>query len=290
MRDLLDFLAKYSYVMLFLLLEAVSITLLLRFNSYQGSVWLTSANTVAGKVYEWSSSVEAFFHLSDINYRLTARNIMLEQRIAQLEQRATDTIGIGKGATGVGPYTGATSTGNSSFNYIPAKVVSCSLNKKDNLITIDKGEADGVRPDMGVVGGNGIVGTVYMTSPHHSIVIPLLNSHSNISVAIKRRGYYGYLHWTGGDPTRAYVDDVPRHARFALGDLLVTSGYSAIFPAGLLVGQVEHVYNSADGLSYRIGARLATDFGNLRDVMVIDAPLIRRQADLMHAAEDSLKN
>lgn len=281
MRNLLDFLARYSYVLLFLALEAASVTLLLRFNSYHSSVWFTSANTVAGKVYEWSSNVESFFSLTDINYRLTERNIMLEQRVTTLEQRLAAT---GDTATGR-----AIAGADGSYSCIPARVVSNTLHKRDNFITIDKGEADGVRPDMGVVGGNGIVGTVYMTSPHHSIVIPLLNSRSNISVAIKRRGYYGYLHWTGGDPTRAYIDDVPRHARFALGDILVTSGYSAIFPEGLLVGQVEHVYNSADGLSYRIKARLATDFGNLRDVMVINDARIRQQADLMRAAADSLR-
>lgn len=281
MRNLINFIARYSHLALFVLLEAMSITLLLRSNSYQHSVWFTSANGVAGKVGEWSSSVESFFHLVDINYRLTARNIMLEQRITALEQRLE--------AAGDTTATTATTLGGDSYSCIPAKVVGNTLHRKDNFITIDRGEADGVRPDMGVVGGNGIVGTVYMTSQHHSVVISLLNSHSNISVAIKRRGYYGYLHWTGGDPTRAYVDDVPRHARFALGDILVTSGYSAIFPEGLLVGQVEHVYNSADGLSYRIGARLATDFGNLRDVMVIDDERIRHQAELMRAAADSLR-
>ena len=172
---------------------------------------------------------------------------------------------------------------------IPAKVISNSLDKKDNFITIDKGEADGVRKDMGVACGNGVVGVVYMVSKHYAIVIPLLSSKSNVSVTIRNRGYYGYLHWTGGAADLAYVDDIPRHAHFRLGDLVETSGYSSIFPPGIIVGQILHVYNSRDGLSYRVQVKLTTDFGNLRDVCVIDNSAMQERIDLLRNAEDSLK-
>ena len=91
----------------------------------------------------------------------------------------------------------------------------------------------------------------------------MLNRQSNISCTIKDRGYFGYLHWDGGYTDMAYVDDVPRHARFRKGDYVVTSGYSEVFPAGIMVGQVKYVFNSADGLSFRLKVKLATDFGNL---------------------------
>jgi rod shape-determining protein MreC len=173
---------------------------------------------------------------------------------------------------------------------IPAKVVSNSVDKKDNLITIDKGSQDGVKVDMGVACGLGVVGVVYMTSDHYSVVIPVLNSSSSrISCAIRGRGYFGFLHWAGGDASRAYVEDIPRHAQFHRGEWVVTSGYSSIFPAGVMVGQIEKVFNSPDGLSYRLQVKLATDFANLRDVCVINDESVAEQSRLLRAAQDSIK-
>ena len=156
-------------------------------------------------------------------------------------------------------------------------------------MTIDKGRADGVKPDMGVACGNGVVGVVYLVSDHYAVVIPVLNaSSSRISCAIRGRGYFGYLQWYGEDPAVAYVEDVPRHARFKLGDWIVTSGFSSIFPSGVLVGKIEQAYNSRDGLSYKLKVRLSTDFGCLRDVCVISDKSIAERAALQKAAEDSL--
>ena len=142
---------------------------------------------------------------------------------------------------------------------------------------------------MGVVCGTGVVGIVYLTSAHYAIVIPVLNSQSNISCIIQGRGYFGYLHWTGGSISEAYVDDVPRHAHFKLYENVVTSGYSSVFPAGVMVGKILHVYNSTDQMSYRLKVELATDFGKLRDVCVIDNTALSEQADIMRAAEDSIR-
>lgn len=163
------------------------------------------------------------------------------------------------------------------------------VNRYDNLITIDKGSADGVKRDMGVVCGMGVVGIVYLVSEHYSIVIPALNSHSNISCTIQRRGYFGYLRWRGGTSQLAYLEDVPRHAHFKLGDNVVTSGYSSVFPPGVMVGKVLHVFNSADGLSYRVQVKLSTDFARLRDVCLVDDSALQERIDLMRAAQDSIK-
>ncbi|MFC2531134.1 rod shape-determining protein MreC [Segatella oris] len=283
MRNLLDFLVKYSYWFLFFVLEAVSFVLLFQFNSYQGSVWFSSANAVAGKLYETTSAVESYFQLSKINTELTQRNLYLEQRLYKLEKEKSDSV--------------ADSTMENSlllkslqpYRLIPAQVVNMKWGRKDNLLTIDKGEADGIKKDMGVVCGTGVVGIVYLTSAHYSIVIPVLNSQSNISCVIQGRGYFGYLHWTGGDISEAYVDDVPRHAHFKLYENVVTSGYSSVFPAGIMVGKILHVYNSADQMSYRLRVKLSTDFGRLRDVCVVDNTALSEQIEVMRAAEDSIR-
>ena len=283
MKNLIAFLAKYHHWLLFLFLEVVSGVMLFQFNSYQGSVWLTSANAVTGKVYEMRSWVTAFFSLIPENEDLTLRNFYLERQVNQLRTLYTDLT----------QDTTVTERNElqmlSQYKLIPAKVVSNTINRPDNLITINRGKADGVERDMGVACGNGLVGVVYLASEHYAVVIPVLNtSASRISCAIRRRGYFGYLHWTGGDPSVAYVEDIPRHARFKRGEWVETSGYSSIFPPGVLVGQIEKVYNSADGLSYRLKVRLATDFAKLRDVCVISDKHIAERNHLMEAARDSL--
>ena len=282
MRNLIDFLARHNHWFLFILLEVLSFVLLFHYNSYQGSVWFSSANAVSGKVFEWNASVTQYFSLVDVNKTLTERNIYLERQVEQLteqlEKAGRDSTEIERMQTSV----------LKDCNTIPAKVVSCSLNKLNNFITIDKGYADGVRKDMGVVCGTGVVGIVYLVSEHYSVLIPVLSSVSNISCTIRSRGYFGYLHWKGGSPEEAYIDDIPRHARFKLGDVIVTSGYSSEFPPGIVVGKIKHVYNSANGLSYRLKITLSTDFGRLRDVCVINDKEMDRKLEILHAAEDSL--
>lgn len=283
MRNLLAFLAKYNHWFVFILLEVISFALLFRYNSFQGSVFFSSANAVVGKIYEYRSDVTTFFSMSQNNKRLTERNLLLEQEVKTLSQYIArnngDSLVLDKYQKQM----------LKDFRLIPAKVISSSLDKEDNLITLDKGKADGIHEDMGVACGMGIVGVVYMASDHYSIVIPVINKNSNISVTIKKRGYFGFLHWKGGPADIAYIDDVPRHAKFALGDYVITNGYSSIFPPGIMVGKILHVFNSSDGLSYRVQLRLATDFGNLRHVCVIDNTPLKDKAMLLKAAQDSLR-
>lgn len=284
MNNLTEFLAKYKHWFLFVLLEIASLVLLFRFNNYQGSVWFTSANIVAGKVYELSSSVTSYFSMGKLNRELTERNVQLERQVKELSEQLYEKTRDPKFAQ-KGQYRFL-----SDFKLINAKVVSNSLDKEENFITIDKGSWDGVRKDMGVACGNGIVGVVYLVGTHYSIVLPVLNSKSNISCSIQGRSYFGYLRWAGGARNIAYLDDIPRHAKFKLGDRIITSGYSAIFPAGILVGKIKHVYNSEDGLSFRLAVQLSTDFGNLRDVCVIDDATVREKKKVMDAAKDSIKH
>ena len=155
------------------------------------------------------------------------------------------------------------------YQIFKANVIKNSLNKADNYITLDRGTTEGIRPEMGVVDANGVVGIVYKTSPHYSLVIPLLNSKSSISCKIVGSDYFGYLKWEGGNSRFAYLKDLPRHAEFNLGDTVVTSGYSTVFPEGVMVGTVDDMSDSHDGLSYLLKIKLATDFGKVSNVRVI---------------------
>ncbi len=284
MRNLLEFLAKYNHWFVFLVLEVIGLVLLFQYNSYQGSVWFSSANAVSGKLLGWEAEIESFFSMSKVNQELTQRNLYLEQQVKALSDRLTE---VTKDSTWMQRNQLEVLKG---YRLIPAKVVSNTIDRHNNLITIDKGSADGVRQDMGVACGNGVVGVVYMAGPHYSVVIPVLSVASSISCQIRGRGYFGYLHWDGGNARTAYMDDVPRHAHFKLYEWVETSGYSSIFPPGITVGKIIHVYNSPDGVSYRLQVALSTDFGKLRDVCVIDNKPMLEQLEVLRAAQDSLKN
>lgn len=283
MRNLLEFLAKYNHWFVFLILEVVSMVLLFQYNSYQGSAWFSSANAVTGKLYEWDANVETFFSLTKVNQELTQRNAYLEQEV----QKLSDSLVCVTKDSSI--YHRDQFALLRNYRLIPAKVVANSVDKPGNLMTIDKGSADGIRKDMGVISGTGVVGIVYLVAEHYAIVIPVLNTKSNISCMIQNRGYFGYLRWKGGVSDLAYLEEVPRHAHFKLGDYVVTSGYSAVFPPGVRVGRILHVFNSADGLSYRVQLRLSTDFARLRDVCVIDDAAMKERLEIMRAAQDSIE-
>lgn len=284
MRNLLEFLAKYNHWFVFLILEVVSMVLLFQYNSYQGSAWFSSANAVTGKLYEWDANVETFFSLTKVNQELTQRNAYLEQEV----QKLSDSLVSATKDSSI--YHRDQFALLRNYRLIPAKVVANSIDKPGNLMTIDKGSADGIHKDMGVISGTGVVGIVYLVAEHYAIVIPVLSTKSNISCMIQNRGYFGYLRWKGGVSDLAYLEEVPRHAHFKLGDYVVTSGYSAVFPPGVRVGRILHVFNSADGLSYRVQLRLSTDFARLRDVCVIDDTAMKERLEIMRAAQDSIES
>ena len=278
MRNLINFLLKYNYWFLFIVLEVASFVLLFRFNHYQQSAFFTSANVVVGAVYEVSGGISSYFHLKSVNEDLLDRNMLLEQQINNLEkalkERQLDSITINS----------IKEIPQTDYQLFKAHVIKNSLNLADNYITLDKGSLAGIRSEMGVVDGNGIVGIVYETSPSYSVVISILNSKSTISCKIVGSDYFGYLKWEHGDSQYAYLKDLPRHAEFNLGDTVVTSGFSTVFPEGIMVGTVDDMSDSNDGLSYLLKIKLATDFGKLSDVRVIERKGQLEQQELENKA------
>ncbi len=231
-----------------------------------------------GAVYEVSGGISSYFHLKSVNADLLDRNMALEQQITNLEKALRE-------------HQVDSATVNSireipltDYRLFKAHVIKNSLNQADNYITLDQGSSAGIRPEMGVVDGNGIVGIVYETSSSYSLVISVLNSKSNISCKIVGSDYFGYLKWEHGDSRYAYLKDLPRHAEFNLGDTVVTSGFSTVFPEGIMVGTVDDMSDSHDGLSYLLKIKLATDFGKVSDVRVIARNGQQEQKELENKA------
>ncbi|MBP5771785.1 MAG: rod shape-determining protein MreC [Bacteroidaceae bacterium] len=279
MRALLDFISKYYHWLIFMVLEGFSFVLLFQFNHYHSSVWLTTANRVVGQVDAWEQEFLRYIKLGEVNEQLTRRNLILEQNLDILSARLA---ALTHDSTATERLQAERLSG---ITTIPANVVTNSVLRRNNFITIDKGEADGVQPEMGVVCGTGIVGIVYMSSTHYSIVMPLLNSRSRISCRLRGSSFFGYLKWEGSHPLFATLDDIPRHARFKVGDIVETSGFSSVFPRGIFVGKVAKIENSDDGLSYKLRVHLGTDFSCLQQVIVLSQQFQPELRDLEQKAD-----
>lgn len=276
MSNWLEWFRTHLHWLVFLALEAASMVMLFRFNTYHSSVWATQSNVVAGSVLQWESDFHSYLQLREINEQLTHENLVLQYNNQLLRDELLelqhDTTYVER----------LMQEHLQELHYIPARVVSNSVRMKDNVITLNKGARDGVREEMGVVCGTGIVGIVYQVSDHFSLVLPILNSKSNISCRLRDTEYFGSLKWKGGNVLDAYIDDIPRHARFKVGDVVETSGFSSVFPAGIFVGKVSEVLNSPDGLSYELKVRLSCDLAVLRDVNIIDNP-VKAEVDTLNA-------
>ncbi|MCQ2197220.1 MAG: rod shape-determining protein MreC [Bacteroidaceae bacterium] len=266
MAGWIEWFKTHLHWFVFIILEIASLVMLFRFSSYHHSVWATHTNALAGKILEWESNMHSYLQLRQINEQLTYENLVLQynnqllrEELAALKHDTTYVEMLMQEHL-------------ASLNVIPAKVVSNSVREKDNIITLDKGLVDGVRTEMGVVSGTGVVGIIYEVSNHYSLVLPVLNSHSNISVRLRGSEHFGSLKWKGGSVLDAYIDGIPLHARFRVGDIVETSGFSSVFPEGIFVGKVSEVFTSQDGLSFELKVRLSVDLATIRDVNIIDNP------------------
>lgn len=276
MRKLLDFLLEKKHWFLLILFEVISFTLIYRNNSYQRSVMINSANYASGYVLSVAGYVQSYLNLRTINRNLQEQNGQMEMQLLDLQEQIevmqADTVTF-KGAV-------SDSARIFPFQFVIAEVVNNSISQLSNYITINKGRKDGIQPDMGVVSEQGVVGIVSNVSDHFSVIISLLNPKSKLSCKVLGNNSFGYLTWDGRDADYAILEELPRHAEFHKGDTIVTSGYSAIFPSGLIVGVVDDFYKERDDNFYALRVKLATSFSSLQHVRVIQNAYRNEQIEL----------
>ena len=280
MNTLLQFLYKHLSWIVFIVLEIICFVLLFSYNSFQSSVYLSTANEVTARLLNGKNKATTYFGLVDKNQILIEQNAQLQQRIMELEMQNAlhhlDSLSKTEAIRRVH---------RSGYHITPAQIIDKSINKKDNYFTIDRGTADGIAPDMGVMSIDGVVGIVYKCTEHYSLVMPLLNSNSSISCKVSGNNDFGYLQWQGSDSRYAMLYDLPRYSNVEVGDTIVTSGNSSFFPEGIMVGSVEELYPSSDGLSMTLKIALSAHFSQLERVFIMR----KMDAEEMAALKESLK-
>lgn len=278
MRKLIAFLIKYSVAILFLVLEVISLSMIVKNNDYQKSVFFSSSNTWLAGMYEMSNSVVEFFQLKNANESLANENTILKNKLADLEVQlaSIDTTS----------YTKSIHHPDKEIRYISAKVINNSINKTANYITINKGSRDGIGKDMSVINEDGFVGIVSNVSEKYAVVIPIINPKIKINSKFKHNNYTGPVHWEGMDYRFAQLNDIARHVEFSLGDSLVTSGFNIPFPEGILVGTVDDFHIRESDNYYDIKIKLAVNFRTLSYVKVVQYLNFEEQTSLENKAAE----
>lgn len=279
MHSLLSFIFRYRASLIFLLLEVLSFYFIVNNNEYHQAAVINSSNRLVASVMNTTNGVTEYFTLAEVNKRLSEENARLHEILQNglqptdsllykdslaLEALAEDSVNI------ISPTKSRKdSLRMKQYVFMPAKVVSNSVYHAKNYVTIDKGKADGIEKDMGVISPYGIVGKVKDVSEHYAVVTSVLHTDMFVSALVKRSNTLGSIQWNGRNPTIANLNDIPIHINIITGDTIVTSGYSGIYPPGTMIGTVGEVRPEEDAAFYDIDVSLSTEFQALSYVYVV---------------------
>jgi len=270
MRNLLEFLRRNYFILLFLFLETVSLILFFNFNEFQNTAIYNASSTVSGGLNSLFRNFSEYFSLRETNKRLVEELARLHSQLPGAYYRSdryswyhNDTL-----------Y-------KLQYRYISAKVISNSTNKRNNFVMINKGSYQGIKNHMGVILGNRIVGQVVGVSTHFSWIMSMLNKESRISGKIKKNNQLVNIEWPGGNYRHGSVKEIPKHVEVRIGDTIITSGNSDIFPEGILIGTISD-YTVAQDENFNYATILfSTDFNSLGYVEIV--------VDLMRQEKENLK-
>lgn len=278
MRNLFLFLWKYNFFILFLLLEMLCGYLIVRNNNFQRASFINSTNEAAVKVNGVVSAVTEYINLRITNDALSRENAGLKTLMpnvyyvdSAIRRSINDT------------------TLKQQYTFMTAKVINNSINRRNNYLTLDRGSLQGVKPEMGVVCPNGIVGIVKDVSDHYCTVMSFLHKSSLVSSRIKRTQFIGSLKWEGIDASHALLDDIENHVKVAKGDTIITTSFSSVYPEGVLVGIVDNVSPGKGSTFQNISVRLSTEFGSLSYVYIVDNLFKDEQKALEKPIEEEQK-
>lgn len=259
MERLILFVYQYRAFFTFLALEFFCAWLIVENNVYQGTKFFNSSNGIVATMNNFSQSIRDYFQLSEVNRVLAEENASLKETVELQKQQPYPPF---KGASGDSVFM-------KKYEFISAKVVNNHVDFVKNYITIDKGKEAGIEPGMAVISPLGVVGKVKLVSRHYGVVTSILHIDVMVSAVLKRTEHFGTIQWNGLDPDLVDFKYIPRHVAPVVGDTVITSGYNAIFPEGVMVGVIDQVKLKDEALFYEIKVKLSQDFRKLSFVTII---------------------
>ena len=274
MKNLLQIIVRFHFTILFLIIELVCFLLIVNYNNYHKTVFLNSNNAISGGIYDKVTSFSEYINLSTINDQLSNENTLLHNLLAENYKSSADSF-----------FFYEDSLFKQQYIYRSAKVINNSINKQQNYITLNKGKNQGIKPEMGVVANNGVIGIVKSVSDNYSTVLSLLNSRLKISAKIKKNNHHGSLYWDGKDYRKAKLIEIPSHVDIKIGDTITTSSFSSVFPEGILLGTAYEVLPSTGGNFREVIVLISNDFNQLSYVDVIGDLLKNERLELEKEVE-----
>lgn len=275
MQNLIQLLVRYNAILLFLFLQGICFTLIVKFNKEQGAIFTATSNRFSGYLYNARDEVTKHFSFERENNKLAEDNAKL---FSQLEESKFNSI--------IESDTASNSDYQQQYLYTAAHVINNSTNKSNNYLTINRGELHDIKQHNGVIGGKGLVGIVLGVSDRFAIIMSLLHQQTKISVKIKNKGYFGSMVWHGDDSSFMSIEAIPRHAIVSEGDTVITSGYSGIFPGGITVGLVDKVEAISGSSFHKIDVKLSEDMNKVEHVYVVNNLFQEEQNNLEEELED----
>jgi len=276
MQRLIEFLRRYHFILTFLVLEALCIVMIFSSNPVPASWYFSVSNSLRGETQRLYSEVTDYFNLKKANSELTQENQqLLEQLNAFLTLYDTSSLPVMRKV---------------GYDFIPAKVVGNSMYLNKNTMLLNKGQNDGIERDMGVVAPTGLVGIVADVSENYAVVLSLLNKISLISAKINPYNYTGTVYWEGTDTRTVQMRDLPTHIYINIGDTIVTSGFSSIFPEGVMIGTVQSYKIESDKANYKVTIALSTSFASLQWVYIVKNLASVEQKELLSRFEEMEQN
>lgn len=293
MQNLLNFLWKNYAFILFIILELIALSMVVSYG-HQSAVFAYSSNQVGGKVFTSWQSIIHYFNLGIANEQLVEENNRLRKLLPQSfidrDIRVFDTTSLFQDSLltwdTIEQKIIPTDTSIYAFEYIGAKTISNSVHKQKNYLMLNKGYNQGIRENMGVIGPDGVVGIVYSVSKDFSTVVSLLNTKTRISSKLKTNNELGILQWDGKDRNIAQFNSIETYTKIQVGDTIITSGFSHIFPEGISLGSIKDYHQKTGSNTYHISVKLSTQFSKLQYVTIVKNRFYDEQIILEKSLED----
>lgn len=273
MRNLVQLILKYHFLIIFVVLQLFAFYLLVSGNNYQNNKFTNLTGDVSGSVLEHYHNFTNYIHLNEKNDKLAEENAFLKQyEKYSLKKLFSDKVKI------------EDTLYQQQYLYMSAEVIDNSVSNKKNYILINKGRINGIMPEMGVISSDGVVGIVKSSSDNFSVIVSLLHIESKVSAFIEENNYFGSISWSGDDEQTLLLNDIPNYVSLKKGYHVKTSGYSSAFPKGVPIGIIKSFERVENGSFYNIDVEVSTDFRKLSHVYIVKDLMKMERQKIMEEA------